>query len=227
MKNRYFGIFVGLTLLLGGCGKPEEVLHFRTRELTLEEIRASGYDRETEIPLGPEYSNLERQSGAEVINSLASIAKIITLKGDEEVEATLLAQGLPQGADVMSLLGGKTDSKVYEKKLESSIFSTDLVSITYKISYVYGASYKGKGRYLANVVFKPLKVRVDPAWSFKASTLSEPALNVGTAAKPVAQVSFSLKFSASGILSGSAAALDEFELNAESGNLKAEIRDLD
>ena len=216
-------------LLLAACTEtPRARDRFETRELTPEEVFENGYDEPApRVPPSGALSETEHFAMGGIVNSLAAVANTLVLRDNAQAPPALIGHALPSGVKPFGVTGGKELKKFYEKKLES-VLGADLVVVHYMISYEYGASYKNKGKYLTNVFFTPKKVKVASLWSLKATTNSKEAINVGTDAKPVAQLGFSVQFAADGAIgSGERNATDTFTATADKDELEAEIEDLD
>ncbi len=113
------------------------------------------------------------------------------------------AQALPFGVSSASQLSGWSKPKSYLISFHfENLYGIDVISVSYQITYVYGGSYKGKGRYLAAVWAIP--VYVDVMWGFKfnmqAYVPDLTIVNVGTAQNPIAALQLKIWWSASSVL---------------------------
>ncbi len=224
MKKIYFVFIVVLTAC--GTQNPYEY-RFETRELSQAELLQFGYGGlagEDSLPPVDSVSVDEIQSQAttvSLVNAAAGIVQKLLVPGESKTVATLIGQAIPNGVKPFDLSKGKVGSHVYEKKL-NGVLGFSVVKMHYKIGYQYAANYKGKGAYLTNVKFVPLRVETDVLWSLRAESLSEEPVNSGTKTNPNATLGFSLTFTAKG--SGTRTVTDEFELEASSGKLTETVR---
>ncbi len=174
---------------------------------------------------GSEESVSEVDSGpVALINSLADKALSLVGKDRGAVESTIIAHALPPGKSAFDLSGWEQKEQVFEKLLESTLGS-DLIFLRYKIAYQFAGKSQGKGAYVANVKFIPVRLKEDPFWTLNVSSLSEQPLNAGSEANPIAKLRFSITFTASGI--GTRGATDEFSIDGASGELQSELNEMD
>lgn len=100
---------------------------------------------------------------------------------------------LPVGIECWDQLAmwKKPISKYFEVSYEN-YYGMKVINVVYRVSYTFAGSYKGRGKYLANVKIAPSNI--DVFWGFKfSSTVSVPmAINMGTAQDPVAGVELNI-----------------------------------
>lgn len=100
---------------------------------------------------------------------------------------TVKASVVPQGITNWTQLSGwsKPVSRVYRVEF-TNIFGKPAASFDYRISYVYGGSYKSKGRYIGQISFAPEKIKLKTGRSLdvKAEVINN--FNFGTESNPIA-----------------------------------------
>jgi len=146
-------------------------------------------------------------------NTLVTIEKIVNIASkfwDMIVDNkpvvnldTKYAVALPMGVSSPSELDGWSKPKSYIVSFYfENLYGIDVISVSYKITYVYGGKYKGKGKYLAAVWAIPQSV--DVWWGFRFSMQAyvpdSTIVNVGTAKDPVAAMQLKVSWSASSVL---------------------------
>ena len=101
--------------------------------------------------------------------------------------STYRAHGLPRGVTCWTDLEEwkLPKSKVFTVE-QKSVAGKVLSKFTFRISFVYGGTYNGAGKYLANVTVSPVDLQV--AWGSEfGSEVQIPAVfNIGTKANPIA-----------------------------------------
>lgn len=87
------------------------------------------------------------------------------------------------------------DSKVY-KFSARNLVGMEVVSAYYKVHYVWGGSFRGRGKYLTGVTIEP--VTVTTAWACNLDAVAEvkdgDIANIGTETDPVASMVLRLKW---------------------------------
>ncbi|MBI1860537.1 MAG: hypothetical protein HYR96_06435 [Deltaproteobacteria bacterium] len=210
-----------VALVLAGCAGEGprascDGSRFETRQLSPEEV-ARLEAHQTEIEQSSE-------TVGQLSNGLAGIVQKLISPEGIGVGTVVLAHATPPGVEPLALTKGAEKSQGFEKKL-IGVFGNELIKVSYKISYQYGMKYKGMGQYLANVKFTPLSVSSDPLWKIAAEAVSEKPTNAGDVKNVVAQLGFSVTFTAKGL--GTRVTTDEFRINAKSGEMESTIRDFE
>ncbi|MCX7641630.1 MAG: hypothetical protein N2Z20_03245 [Elusimicrobiales bacterium] len=113
---------------------------------------------------------------------------------------TKYAVALPFGVSGPSELSGWSKPKSYLLSFYfENLYGVDVIKVSYQVTYVYGGSYKGKGKYLAAVWAIP--VSVDVMWGFsfnmQAFVPDQTVVNVGTSQNPIAALQLKVSWSAS------------------------------
>ena len=78
----------------------------------------------------------------------------------------------------------KGSPKLYSIRLQN-IFGQEVARVKLKVSYVYGGSIHGVGKYIAQVQVTPLEVRLNPFVSFKYQVAILGEMNYGTEENPI------------------------------------------
>ncbi|NLH38692.1 MAG: hypothetical protein GX445_01330 [Elusimicrobia bacterium] len=113
------------------------------------------------------------------------------------------AVALPKGVTAASDLSNWSKPKSYLISFYfENLYGMDVVNVSYKVTYVYGGSYNGTGKYLAAVWAIPVSVDVMWGFSFTMSALVPDAtvVNIGTDSKPVAALQLKVSWAASSAL---------------------------
>lgn len=163
-------------------------------------------------------------SFGELVNSFANLLQKVLAPDTPLLKGTVIAEARPDGFTPMQLQNSRFSGKGFKKSFKS-LLGFKLVEVEYKISYSYGADANGVGAYIPYVLFTPLKVVLDPMWHLQVDSLSLTPRNYGTLDNPIAALEFNVAFKAKGI-TGTLMATDTFSLNAQSGELTADWRDL-
>lgn len=132
-----------------------------------------------------------------IVNLAMKIYKIIVKNRPVVHIETDYANAVPEAATHWTQLTGwqGPDSKLYTFTAKN-IAGIQVVNASYKVHYVWGASFQGKGRYLTGVTVEP--VSVVTGWGCKldvtADVPDETIVNAGTEEAPVAQMDLKLKW---------------------------------
>jgi len=113
------------------------------------------------------------------------------------------AVALPMGVKSAGELSGWSRPKSYVVSFYfENLFGIDVIRVSYRVTYVYGGSYRGRGKYLAAVYAIPERVDVLWGFSFKMQAYVPDAtvVNVGTSANPIAALQLKVSWSASSVL---------------------------
>lgn len=158
------------------------------------------------IPADPGAAALVRPSASadgpldqlkQIVNIAMKIYKIIMKNRPVVNIETDYSNAVPEAATHWTQLTGwqGPESKVYTFKA-NNVGGLPAVTATYKVHYVWGASFRGKGQYLTGVTIEPLSIVT--AWGCKldvdADVPDETIVNAGTAEAPVAQMDVKLKW---------------------------------
>lgn len=101
--------------------------------------------------------------------------------------STYRAHGLPSGVSCWTDLEEWKIPKSFVYTVEQKAKTGQvLAKFTFRISYVYGGHFNGKGRYLANVTVSPVDLKVGWATDFASEVHIPTVFNVGTKADPLA-----------------------------------------
>ena len=109
---------------------------------------------------------------------------------------TLKANVIPEGMKWTQLAWQKDKvvSKVYHVEFKNVVGGVG-GSFDYRISFIYGGSYKGKGKFIGQIAVAPtnIQLKTDRSITFRAEILD--ALNFGTEEDPVAGVQLLITWS--------------------------------
>ncbi|OYZ21222.1 MAG: hypothetical protein B7Y39_09320 [Bdellovibrio sp. 28-41-41] len=101
--------------------------------------------------------------------------------------STYRAHGLPKGVTCWTDLEEwkAPKSKVFTVEQKSKI-GQKMAKFTFRISYVYGGTYNGVGKYLANVAVTPVDLTVGWGVDFASEVQIPSVFNMGKKADPLA-----------------------------------------
>lgn len=109
---------------------------------------------------------------------------------------TLKAAVLPGGTKSFTQLKGwsKPVSKVYRVQFKN-MFGKDAGGFSYRIVFVYGGNYQGKGKYIGQISFTPLDIKLKTDRQLNIHTEVLEPLNYGTEEDPLAGVQLLITWS--------------------------------
>jgi len=120
----------------------------------------------------------------------------------ESKYAVALPMGVKSAESAVELSGWSRPKSYVISFYFENLYGIDVISVRYRVTYVYGGSYQGRGKYLAAVYAIP--ERVDVMWGFsfnmQAYVPDATVVNVGTSANPIAALQLKVSWSASSIL---------------------------
>lgn len=180
--------------------------YYTLKEGVRVEVKEIESPQNLEIP-----ANIKTQKGLNetlvVIDKIINIASkvwdmVVSNKPAVNVD-TKYAVALPFGVSGPSELSGWSKPKSYLLSFYfENLYGIDVISVSYQVTYVYGGSYNGKGKYLAAVWAIP--VSVDVMWGFsfnmQAYVPDQTVVNVGTSQNPIAALQLKVSWSASSVL---------------------------
>jgi len=95
----------------------------------------------------------------------------------------------------MDLVGWQQPKvQTYEVAYKNA-FGMEVVQFRFRVQFNYGGSVNGAGKFLANVTVVPDTVNVTWGYTFSANVTGEQALNLGTAAQPLAGLGLTVNWS--------------------------------
>jgi len=132
--------------------------------------------------------------GRKMWNMVAKNEAILELK-------TKYAVALPMGVENPRELSGwlRPKSHVISFYIEN-IFGIDVIKVSYRVTYLYGGSYQGRGKYLTAVSAIPKGVDVlfpGVHFNMEAQVPDSTVVNVGTSDNPIAALQLNVRWSAS------------------------------
>ncbi len=138
-----------------------------------------------------------------IVNIGSKIWKIVQENAPVAQIETKYATAYPAGVTSATQLAGwsRPRSYVYGFYAEN-LFGATMIDCEYKVTYTYGGSYKGNGRFLTAVAVVPTKV--DVAWGYKfymnASVPDSTVVNVGSDVDPIAAMQLKLNWKMATVL---------------------------
>jgi hypothetical protein len=80
-----------------------------------------------------------------------------------------------------------------------NLYGMEVINLVYRVTYVYGGSYAGTGRYIAYASVEPVVVNVMFGFNLQAKASTPLVYNVGTAEQPVGAMNIKVDFSVGSI----------------------------
>lgn len=138
-----------------------------------------------------------------IINIASKIWKVIQDNAPVVNIDSKYATAYPAGVTAANQLSGWTRPRSYVYGFYAkNLYGYKAIDVEYKITYTFGGSYKGNGRYLTAVAMVPTKT--DVAWGYRlsmnASVPNSTVVNVGTEDAPVAALQLKLLWKMSTVL---------------------------
>lgn len=169
--------------------------------------------REVPEVSAPDLSMITVSSSKGLGDALVAIEKIVNIaekvwnmvvsnKPSVNVDSKY-AVALPMGVSSPAQLSNWSKPRSYLLSFGfENLYGMDVINVSYKVTYVYGGNYNGKGKYLAAVWAIP--VSVDVMWGFsfnmQAYVPDATVVNVGTTQNPIAALQLKVSWSASSVL---------------------------
>lgn len=143
-------------------------------------------------PLALSESNLSIE---DIVNVGKEVWKIIEANKPVVTVDMPVAHAMPKGIQCWTDLEQWQSPKAVLYRIQyKNLFGITVVDFNFRVSYVYGGSYLGKGQYLANVSVVP--ATLDVAWGFNvnATSVVGQTVNLGTKDNPEAGISLSVRW---------------------------------
>ncbi|MFZ4403042.1 MAG: hypothetical protein ACOYOK_02975 [Pseudobdellovibrionaceae bacterium] len=117
-------------------------------------------------------------------------------KGQPVVNLQLqTANALPQGLTTSNELAGWQDPNASAYSIEyQNLYGMTVVRFDFKLSFIAGGSYNGKGKYIINATVIPAKVDVAWGFTFNAAANVPAVFNTGTKEDPVSGMQLQIKW---------------------------------
>lgn len=129
------------------------------------------------------------QIGKIIYDIIKENKAVVNLKFDH-------TSAIPAKAKNVTYLSGWKGPKVRSfRMVYENGFGMEVVDFRFRLVYSYGASFEGKGSYLANVSIYPAKLSVAWGYTFNASTYIPAVLNIGTDEAPISALEMHLSYS--------------------------------
>lgn len=82
----------------------------------------------------------------------------------------------------------------------TNLLGQTVFDVVYTLVHQYGGSYKGIGKFLANVTVLPSKIDVKFGYTVSVKVVNVSSINIGTKENPIGSVIMHLKFSVSSVI---------------------------
>lgn len=161
---------------------PDDVSHFVEQ----------AFNAESDV-IVPEDENATNVVIDDIVNTGKSIWKVIQQGKPVATINTSMANALPRGAKVSDLSGLSSLQKRTLRYCGINKFKMKVYDVTYTLVHRYGGSYKGKGKYLADVGIVASATMDKWGWYLNAESRTVSTVNHGTSANPIAGVVVELK----------------------------------
>lgn len=138
-----------------------------------------------------------------IVNIASKIWKIVEANAPVVNVDTKYATAYPQGVTSASQLAGWSRPRSYTYSFYAeNLYGMVMIDCKYKMSFTYGGSYKGKGKFLTGVAVIPTTVTA--GWGYKfymtAAVPDSTIANVGTDIDPVAAMQMKLSWTMKTVL---------------------------
>lgn len=144
---------------------------------------------------------LVKEDGIVFIDKIINIAIKIwgLIKDNAPVVSitTKYATAVPEGIGSWTKLSNWKAPKAYTYGFyANNFYGIEVINVQYKVIYMYGGDYKGKGKYLTGVSIVP--EIVDVSWAYRFDLAAEvpdsTVINVGSSANPMAAMQLKLSW---------------------------------
>lgn len=138
-----------------------------------------------------------------IVNIASKVWAIVAANAPVVNINTKYATAYPQGVTSAAQMAGWSRPKSYTYSFYAeNLYGMTMIDCTYKMSFTYGGSYKGKGKFLTGVAVIPSKVTA--GWGYKfymnAAVPDSTIANVGTDTDPVAAMQMKLSWTMQTVL---------------------------
>lgn len=132
-----------------------------------------------------------------IINIAAKIWGLIKNNSPVVNITTKYATAVPQGIENWNKLSNWKTPKAYTYAFSAkNLYGAEVIKVRYKVIYVYGGDYKGKGKYLTGVSIVP--EIIDVAWTYRFDLAAEvpdsTVANAGLSDDPLAALQLKLSW---------------------------------
>ncbi len=146
----------------------------------------------------PELAVLEQ-----IVNLTDKIWTLIAKNKPVVDVANKYGTAVPRGIKTWTVLEYWSEPKTYAYRFYAeNLYGVKVYDVTYMVTYCYGGSYKGRGKYLTAVTVEPLSVNIAWGYNFNLGVdiPDSGVVNVGTRQDPVAGMQVILKYTVSTIV---------------------------
>ena len=141
-----------------------------------------------------------------IINTAAKIWGLIKNNAPVMNITTKYATAVPKGLiSWINLSNWKTPRAYTYAFNANNFYGTEVIHVQYKVIYMYGGNYKGKGQYLTGVTIVPEIVNVAWAYRFKlnAEVPDSTVINVGSSDNPIAAMQLKISWTIESMIKAS------------------------
>ena len=126
--------------------------------------------------------------GQKIVQIIKAGQSVVNIKRD-------VVSVVPTGISDWSQLGGwqVPVTKVLQVQVEN-LYGWTMIDLRLKVSAMYGGSYNGAGKYLANVIMVPSTVVTQWGYNLDLWTENRTPVNMGTSANPIAGLGFDVRY---------------------------------
>lgn len=108
---------------------------------------------------------------------------------------TDVAHGLPAGLPCWSDLEGWKPPMIKAFRMTyENLYGVNVVEFEYRVSFMYGGSHNGRGKYITHAMFQPKKINVAWGFRFDAVATVPQVVNQGTKAAPIAALQMNMNW---------------------------------
>lgn len=197
--------------------KAEKIRHFSQPVQTDDRELARAFET------APRLTGVDIISGITAIGAIANTAYAAwtIIKGNQaSVSAnTTYANAVPKGVDPFEMEGfSEMQFKSY-RLYGKNVLGSTVYDVTYTLAHRYGGTYDGKGNYLENVTIIPRTIKATFGYSVDMDVKKAKAINRGTKADPLAELTLDLVVKVSTFLH-SELVTKSFEFHGDSAEVK-------
>jgi hypothetical protein len=158
---------------------------------TIKSVKIKQLDGPTVLP-GDAIPGLS--PGTDIVGIGQELWSIITAN-EPSVDANINNfSALPKGETADDLANWSDPETADFQVVYANVLGMNVVSFNYTISFQYGGSLKGVGKYVAGATMVPSNISVDWGYKLDAEVQSFPPTNIGTDKDPVAMIQMAMKW---------------------------------
>ena len=132
-----------------------------------------------------------------IVNAASKLWKLVTDNAPVVNISSKYATAIPQGIEHFTQLSNWKMPKAYTYAFNAkNLYGAEVINVKYKVIYIYGGDYNGKGKYLTGVSIVP--EIVDVAWTYRfdlnAEVPDSTVINIGPSDDPVSALQLQLSW---------------------------------